>query len=185
MTCKKTGFCLNLFGIKINIQHKWLGLLGLGDENPNPSFSVWLGEGIKTGHLSSIVTESVPQRELCSSSGSVTFNPLYQPNSFTSGRGLTARLPRTKTVLPSPRRTSVPCLAEACIKICWLIIKWSWWSAAGNIWPSSSSVAIYQTSGSAQEWHCPAPIKSLRAALHPKHWRWLTVATITGVTDHT
>lgn len=147
-----------------------------------PSLFDW-GRGLKVGiyHLSSL--SRFPS--VSSSSGSVTFNPLYQPNSFTSVWRLTARLPRTKMVLPTPRRTSVPCLAQACTKICWLIIKWSWWSAAGNIWPSSSSVTIYQTSASAQEWRRPAPIKRLRAALHPKLWRWLTVATITGVTDHT
>lgn len=185
MACKKTGFCLNLFGIKINIQHKWLGLLGLGDGNPNPSFYVWLGEGIKLGiyHLSSL--SRFPSVSFAGPPGLLPLTLFISQTRLRAAGVWQPRLPRTKMVLPSPRRTSVPCLAEACIKICWLIIKWSWWSAAGNIWPSSSSVTINQTRGSAQKWHSPAPIKSLRAALHPKHWRWLTVATITGVTDHT
>lgn len=57
-----------------------------------------IGEEIKTGHLSSFITELLPPGDLGSASGSVIVNPLYQPK--TSGRRPTARLPRTETLPP-------------------------------------------------------------------------------------
>lgn len=55
VTCEKTGFSLNLFGIKINIQHKWPGILGLEILIP-PSLFDW-GRGLKPGiyHLPPLI----------------------------------------------------------------------------------------------------------------------------------